>query len=162
MCFQHSQGKQKSAHSSVLKFQCTPEHLLRQGSIQRSLFSPILFLSLTSKSYSVHLSGCWQGIEDIQNADLPELCSWQSWKIIPTVFNSMPYLNRVHLSPSQIDHLADSTTGSLITLDSIAPLKKMIKEISSIVQPPNVQTEEKTRKEMMLHQTGRLSFCLAG
>ncbi|TKS65475.1 hypothetical protein D9C73_028281 [Collichthys lucidus] len=51
---------------------------------------------------------------------------------IPSVLNSMPCLTvtedlSASFSPSQIDHLVDSITGSLrTTLDSIAPLKKKI------------------------------------
>lgn len=51
---------------------------------------------------------------------------------IPSVFNSVPcvYMKEnsyTNFSPSQIDHLFDSAAGSLLmTLDSIAPLKKII------------------------------------
>ena len=49
---------------------------------------------------------------------------------IPFAFDSIPHLDITedswsNFSPSQIDHLVDSATGSLrMTLDSIAPLKK--------------------------------------
>ena len=49
---------------------------------------------------------------------------------IPSAFDSIPRLNITenswsNFSPSQIDHLVDSATGSLrMTLDSIAPLKR--------------------------------------
>ena len=57
-------------------------------------------------------------------------------EMIPSAINSLPYPNitegsNVSFSPSQLDHLADLTTGSFrASLDSIAPVKKKTRQDS--------------------------------
>uniref|UniRef100_A0A8P4G3Q0 Reverse transcriptase domain-containing protein n=1 Tax=Dicentrarchus labrax TaxID=13489 RepID=A0A8P4G3Q0_DICLA len=66
---------------------------------------------------------------------------------IPSVFNSMPCLNLTEsyndFSPSEIDNLVDSATGSLrSTLDSIAPIKRKLLKHRRLAPWYNHQTRQ--------------------